>query len=261
MRTSDRSAHRLRHRLGALAAALALGVLLAGPATAATDDSPAATKPPAATPQAYAYWGSFLVEDGAWVFAPVGPSARPAQDGGVEGWRFATVGTDARARPPRAQPTFEEICEATEPVEGEVRVGVVLDYGRLVDAPPGEEVEPPAPRAACAQVPEGSSAEVVLDDVATLRAEAGVLCGLDGYPATTCQPAVDLPDAARAGEGPVDVAIGAPAPQAAPAPAPEAGVAAGPVGLGVAVAGALAVSAVVAAGGSLLLRRRRAARG
>ncbi|WP_298992308.1 SCO2322 family protein [uncultured Pseudokineococcus sp.] len=251
------------HRRGALrtlarrttAGAAAVAALLAvAPAASAT----------APAPEAVAYWGSFLVEDGAWAFAPVGPSARTAEDGTVEGWRFVTAPADARPRPPRGRPTFAELCQDVAPVEGQVRVGVVVDYGRPVDAPPGAQEEPPAARGACAQVPEGSSGEVVLDDVAALRAESGVLCALDSYPADVCQPAVPLPDAARAADGPVDVALGAPAPQAAAgadgaaadAPGPDS-LLAGPAGLAGAVAVALALAAGLSAGAARALRRRR----
>ncbi|MEJ5945152.1 SCO2322 family protein [Pseudokineococcus basanitobsidens] len=239
---------------GAAALGAVVALTLADPAAAAV--APTSTAASAA-PQAYAYWGSFLLRDGAWTFAPVGPSARTAEDGTVEGWRFATVGSGDRPRPPRGAPSFEEVCGEVEPVDGEVRVGVVVDYGRAVDAPPGSSDEPPGPRAACAQVPDGSSGEAVLDDVADLRAQDGVLCALDGYPVTTCQPAVDLPDAARAGDRPVDVAVGAPAPEvAAVDDAPAATGVAGPVGLAAAVAAALAVAAGLAVGGRALLRRR-----
>ena len=212
-------------------------------------------------PEAVAYWGSFLAEDGGWAFAPVGPSARTAEDGAVEGWRFATVAAGARPRPPRGLPGFEELCGQVPAVDGEVRVGVVLDFGRPVDAPPGADGEPPAPRGACAQVPEGSSGEVVLDDVATLRAEAGVLCAVDGYPAAVCQPAVPLPDAARAADEPVDVPVGAPVPPAAvdggDVAASPSSLLAGPVGLAGALAVALAASAALVAAGTALVRRRR----
>ncbi|NNH24210.1 hypothetical protein HLB09_14125, partial [Pseudokineococcus marinus] len=139
-----RGARRRRaHRRGALrtlarrttAGAASVAALLAvAPAASATAPAPA--------PEAVAYWGSFLVEDGAWSFAPVGPSARTAEDGTVEGWRFATAPADARPRPPRGRPTFAELCQDVAPVEGQVRVGVVVDYGRPVDAPPGAEEAP-----------------------------------------------------------------------------------------------------------------------
>ena len=245
----------------AAAAGALVVLLLAAPAAPAAVPATA----PTTAPEAVAYWGSFLAEDGAWAFAPVGPSARTAEDGSVEGWRFATAATGARPRPPRGLPAFEELCGDVPAVEGRARVGVVLDYGRPVDTPPGAgDQQPPPARGACAQVPEGSSGETVLDDVATLRAEAGVLCAVDGYPAEVCQPAVPLPDAARAADQPVDVAVGAPAP--APAPGASAGgtgakegvgVLAGPAGLAGALAVALALSAAVAAGGTALLRRAR----
>ncbi|WP_299035061.1 SCO2322 family protein [uncultured Pseudokineococcus sp.] len=246
-----------------MGAAGALGLLLPAASGAPAAAVAAATTTATAAPEAVAYWGSFLAEDGAWSFAPVGPSARTAEDGSVEGWRFATAAAGARPRPPRGLASFEDLCGEVPAADGRVRVGVVLDYGRPVDAPPGAQGEPPAPRGACAQVPEGSSGEVVLDEVATLRAEAGVLCAVDGYPAEVCQPEVPLPDAARAADQPVEIAVGAPAPASAgpvqDAPAAEAGedLLAGPVGLVGALVVALALAAGLAAGGLALLRRVR----
>ncbi len=238
--------------LAALAAATALAVLPLAPATATTAPADAG---------ATTYWGSFLVEDGAWAFAPVGPSGRPAVDGTVEGLRLATVADDAEPRPPRDLPSFDALCGDVAPAADQVRVGVVVDAGRPADlaALPGAATPPDAPRGACAQVPEGSVVTAALEDVAALRVEGGVLCAVDGLPRDVCQPAVDLPDAAAAPDEPVAVVLGAAPAVADASPAEEPSPLAGPLGLAGALAAALALSAGVAVAARSLLRRRGAA--
>jgi hypothetical protein len=242
-----------RPLLAALTAAAALLALPLAPAAAATAPEEAG---------ATTYWGSFLVEDGAWAFAPVGPSGRPAVDGTVEGLRLATVADDAEPRPPRDLPSFDALCADVAPAEGEVRVGVVVDAGRPADlaALPGAGTPPDAPRGACAQVPEGSVVTAALEDVAALRVEGGVLCAVDGLPRDVCQPAVALPEAAVAPDEPVDVVLGAAPAVPDAAPAEEPSTLAGPLGLAGALAAALALSAGVAVAARALLRRRGAAR-
>lgn len=162
-------------------AALCLGV----PAAAGASAGPA-----------YRFWGYYQAVDGEWQFAQTGPDATNPEDGSVEGWRFATAGPDD-PRFPRALPTFDDVCGATEPEPGSKRVAVVIDYGRDVDGPEG--AEPPSPRAECAVVPEDASGNDVLAAVAEVRSEQGLTCALDGYPATGCgDPVEALPEGAAA---------------------------------------------------------------
>ena len=184
----------VRRPIAVLAAAVALiglGGALAPTATAT---------PPSA---AYRFWGYFQQTGGAWQFAQTGPDGTNPADGSVEGWRFATAGpTDTRY--PRATPTFDDVCGDTDPVSGSKRVGVVIDYGRAVDG--AEGAEPPAPRAACAVVPESGSGNDVLAAVAEVRIEEGLTCAIDSYPASGCGDAVDpLPEAATAPDEEVDL--------------------------------------------------------
>ena len=143
---------------------------------------------PAYADTGYRYWGYFHWEaaDG-WQFATTGPADYTPKDGSVEGWRFA-VNVGKSARPPRTDGDFDAICAETPAQEGQKRVAVVIDYGLEEDAPKGEE--PPAPRGECALVPTDATGAQVLQAVADVRIEEGLTCGIDGYPARECGPAV-----------------------------------------------------------------------
>lgn len=157
-------------RLAALA--VLLGVVLATlvPATAANA-------------AAYRYWGYFQLSGTTWEFAPKGPADLTPADGSVEGWRFA-VGTEGSTRLPRATPTFDEICGETEEESGSKRVAVVIDYGRAADA--ADDTEPPAPVGRCAVVAEAATGLEVLAEVADVRQDKSLICGIDDIPATGC---------------------------------------------------------------------------
>lgn len=208
----------------------------------------------APTAAAFRFWGYFQQVDGAWQFAQTGPDGTSPADGSVEGWRFATAG-GSDVRFPRATPTFDEVCADTAPSSGSKRVAVVIDYGRVVDG--GEGAQPPAARSACAVVPEAGTGNDVVAAVAETRAEAGLMCALDSYPASGCGEPVDpLPAAAAAPDeevqlvGPVeDTPVDADAAETAP----DDG---GPgAGLWVGVA---ALVLIVAIGTAALARRRGA---
>jgi len=171
------------------------GVAIAAPAQAA----------------AYRYWGYFHLEKGAWAFAQSGPEQFIPKDGAVEGWRFA-VADESSVRDPRATPTFDTLCAATKVAAGTKRVGLVIDYGRPADSADG--TEPPAVRATCVAVPEkATGSDVLVAAGATLRLEKGLTCGIDGWPAAGCGPAVD-PVPAAAASPDTDVTIPAPTPSA-----------------------------------------------
>lgn len=217
-----------------------VGLVLAAPA----DASP--------TAPAFRFWGYFQQADGAWQFAQTGPDDASPADGSVEGWRFATAASDD-VRYPRATPTFEDVCGMTEPAGDSKRVAVVIDFGR--DADGGEGAQPPAARAACAQVPEAATGSDVLAAVAETRAESGLMCAIDSYPASGCGEPVDpLPPAAAAPDQEVQLAVAAAETAAGPEgsdPVPDDG---GPgAGLWVGVA---AVVLVAGLGAAALARRR-----
>lgn len=186
----------LRRLAAALAVLAAVLIGLAGPAAAA----------------AYRYWGYYQITDGAWAFATKGPDQLTPKDGSVEGWRFAVAG-ESDTRFPRAILSFAQICGSTPAQDGKKRVGVVIDYGRDADAESGT---PPAPRAACAVVDPAASGAETLAAVATARAEKGLICGLDSWPASGCGDEVtSVSAAAKAVDTPIVIAAPATTPTAA----------------------------------------------
>lgn len=173
-----------------LSGAAALTLSLALPVSAGADD-------------AYRFWGYYHWADPAWEFAQAGPAEHVPAEGDVEGWRYAVAGSDPRL--PRADGDFELICGGADAGDGEKRVAVVLDFGTTEDSPDGSA--PPAARGACAVVPEGANGAEVLAAVAEVRLdEAGLTCGVAGYPASGCGGPVDDP-APSGDEEPVDLAV------------------------------------------------------
>jgi hypothetical protein len=157
-----------------------------------------------ANAEAFRYWGYYASQDGAWVFAEAGPSEAIPADGSVEGWRFATA-DEASTRYPRAVGDFEQLCGSVPAEDGTKRVGVVIDYGTVEDAPDGDTV--PAARGACAQVPEDASGSGVLAAVAELRLDdGGFVCGVDGYPTDGCGDPVDG-EAPSGDEAPIELEL------------------------------------------------------
>ena len=183
-------------RRAATALALVVSVLLgaAAPALAAS----------------YRYWGFYELNAGAWAFASKGPDQITPADGAVEGWRFAVA--DENGRMPRAVLTFDQVCATTRAVAGKKRVAVVVDYGRPADVDAGT---PPAPKSGCAVLDPAATATQALAAVATPRVEKGLVCSLDGWPATGCGDAVAAPsDAAKAADTPIVIAAPTPTPTA-----------------------------------------------
>jgi hypothetical protein len=161
-----------------------------------------------ASAAAYRYWGYFQLQDATWAFASKGPDQLTPADGAVEGWRFAVAGeTDARL--PRATATFADLCGDTAAQDGKKRVGVVIDYGRTADSEDGKE--PPAPVGKCAVVDTKATGAEVLAAVASVRAEAGLVCGIDDQPATGCGGEVkEVSPEAKATDTPVPLAAATP---------------------------------------------------
>jgi hypothetical protein len=159
----------------------------------------------------YRFWGYYTWSDGSWAFATKGPDQTTPADGSVEGWRFAVSPASGDPRPPRAAGDFETICADTESVTGKKRVAVVIDAGLSSEAPSG--AEPPKARGACAQVDESASGAQVLAAVAESRAEKGLVCGIDGYPATGCGEPVDAAAPTKP-DAPVELALAEETPSA-----------------------------------------------
>lgn len=145
-------------------------------------------RPETADAAAFRYWGFYQWTDGHWAFATKGPDSVVPKDGAVDGWRYAVAGEKTPPRLPRAAGRFDRICASTPAKSGSKRVAVVLDYGLGAEAPGG--AEPPAPRGACARVPTDATSGEVLAEVAKTRLQKGMVCGIDGYPATGCSEAV-----------------------------------------------------------------------
>jgi hypothetical protein len=149
----------------------------------------------AANAAAYRYWGYYQLSGTSWQFAPKGPDQTTPADGSLEGWRFAVAG-ESDTRAPRVTTTFDAVCGDTKADPAKKRVAVVIDYGRPADQEDGST--PPAPVAKCASVPTAATGSEVLAAVAAVRAEKGLVCALDGRPATGCGGAVKEVSAAAA---------------------------------------------------------------
>ncbi len=245
-------ATRLRRSVGAVLTLVLVALTLGGTAgTAHAADS-------------YRYWSYFHVAGGRFVFAKTGPGDyTPAADA-IEGYRYGTS-TSAKGLAPRADLgvyTIGTICAGVKPGPGQKRVGVLIDYGTAADAGSGQT--PPKPRAACAVVPVDANGQQVLAKVAATRVK-GFLCGVDGYPVSTCS--VTVKDAAAPGtERPVAFALPAGASARASAAAASGSGAATPEPSTSSAAGssttvlvgtAIVVVLLVVGGGVALNRRTR----
>lgn len=151
--------------------------------------------PVARAESGYRYW-SFWVGDGTdWRFATEGPATTRTENGDVFGWRFAiTSATGSSDAQPRITPqeAFATACADVTAADGEHVIAIALDFGTADTAPEGEV--PPSARTECVVAVDGSTAAQSLSSIATLRVEQGFVCGVDGYPAAECAPAVDLPE-------------------------------------------------------------------
>jgi hypothetical protein len=146
-----------------------------------------AASPAHAEGDIYRYWTYFQVTNGKFVTSAKGPGEAVPADGSVEAYRYAAPADFAKPNLPRAdleELTFDTICEHVEAEDGKKRVAVIIDYGVAEDA--DGAAEPPAPTAACAQADEKATGLQVLTEVAKTRAEKGLLCAIEGYPAKDC---------------------------------------------------------------------------
>ena len=146
----------------------------------------------------YRYWTYWSGTEAGWVFSSVGPASASPEDGDVEGWRFAlSEGLGGQGAKPGQDPAavFEQLCAATPELSGTKRIAVLIDFGTAADAPP--EQTPPVVAGHCAQVPPGYTGSQVLQQVADIRSEGGLVCAISGYPSGECAPAVaDSPEVA-----------------------------------------------------------------
>lgn len=208
------------------------------------------TTAPANAADGYRYWGYYHVQSGDYAFAKTGPGGYTPKDGSEEAYRFGTS-TASQGVKPRAdltKLTFAAVCKDTPAAAGKKRVAVLLDYGTAADAN-GAKV--PAPRAACAQVATSANGQQVLAAVAPVRSSKGLVCALDGYPATGCGDQVKNATVPSA-EPTVAFAL----PAAADSSSGSSGGGSGSTPL---LVGGAVVVVVLAAGGLFLSRRTRTA--
>ncbi len=162
--------------------ALALiGLLAAAPAQAA----------------AYRYWTYWQGAASGWTFATAGPATTVPADGSVEGWRFAV--TTQAGRPgdrPGTAPDFATICGTATARAGSKRVALVVDPGPASIAPAGQS--PATPLTTCVVAPAEATGYQVLRSMTTVRTDAGLICGISGYPVDECAPVVDDAELAAA---------------------------------------------------------------
>jgi hypothetical protein len=197
---------------------------------------------PAQAESGYKFWGYYHLTGGEWVASTKGAEGYTPDDGDVEGFRYATTTQSDFNRPPRALPSFADICAGTEAANGEKRVGLVLDYGTTQDAPEGDT--PPQAEAACAVVPDDANTQQALESVKPLRVEKGLICAIDGYPSAGCAEQVKNATV-PANEKPVDLTM----PGESAAQDPQNSAVLPLVGVGALV--------VLLGGGAVLVARRR----
>ena len=177
--------HQRARRRGAALALLALGAMLlpVGITSAHAED-------------AYRYWSYWWgTADGSWEYAASGPADRVVTDGDVEGWRFLTSAEAVPSAKPGAPADFAALCPDGGPTQGQVRVGIVIDFGTTADTPSGDAIpEGENPQQQCITVAQGSTAEQVLAAANDVRSEQGAVCGIAGYPAAGCFEVVAVQD-------------------------------------------------------------------
>lgn len=161
----------------------------------------------ASADKGYRYWGYFQAapESNNWVAAMTGPTVE-LKDGAVEGHSFSISNAEVPAVAPSSNADFATLCADTPSAAGKIRVGLVINFGEANIAPSGEV--PPKAISTCALVKSGATGVDVLNTAVTVRNDSsGLLCGIEGYPATECAPEVDMPiaQAVATGENPSDL--------------------------------------------------------
>ena len=152
----------------------------------------------AATYRYWTYWWgdhTGVTSHTGWKFASVGPSGQNVSDQAVIGWRFATTSAAGTTKP-RTSSSYSSLCSDAKPANGDVRVAVVVDFGSSSDWPPHET--PPVTGhvyTSCVTVASGSRATVALAAarLSLRQSSDGLVCGIDGFPASECAPIVTSP--------------------------------------------------------------------
>ena len=178
-------------------AALVVGVLTALPLVGVA----LVTSATPASASTYRYWTYWWGTDTGkphtgWKFASQGPASHGVADGWVLGWRFATSSV-AGGKAPRVSATYSSLCHTAKPTDGSVRVALVIDYGTASDAPPGEKPPTTASvRVECLVLSSSARGTAAFTDATprvVVRADNGLICGLDGYPRSECAPVIADP--------------------------------------------------------------------
>ncbi len=140
---------------------------------------------------AWRYWSYWTATDGTWQLAMTGAADVEAVDGSVQGWRYITAGLEIGEEfSPRSDANFEAICGDTPKSETTARVAIVVDFGDASDY--SEGVSLPEIISECVVVDSGSPSTLLLPDVVDLREEAGLICGINGLPASGCGEEVEI---------------------------------------------------------------------
>ncbi len=155
---------------------------------------------PASEAAAYRYWTYWTASEANWTFATKGPAFRVPEDGTVEGWRFAITETVAGTAP-RTSVSFNDVCGDTPTQQDRKRIALIIDPGVATDAPTGENGG--SAWAACVVAALGATGFDILTAEVTVRTQRGLICALNGFPATECAPVLaDTPPAETAKPSP-----------------------------------------------------------
>ncbi|MEI6624210.1 MAG: SCO2322 family protein, partial [Actinomycetes bacterium] len=170
------------------AAVLASSVMLLVLPATATFATPAASASDGVSVY-WTYWSAGA--NGDWSYVEQGAGAIIPADGSSQGWRYGTGSTPTYSESPRTSPDFERTCASTPAAAGMKRVAVVVDFGTVAEAPPGQS--PPARLADCANVPSAANGLQVVSAVTpTRQSPDGMMCGISGYPSSGCFQQVPL---------------------------------------------------------------------
>lgn len=207
MRTICSPPTRIVGRLGGLSgAALAIAAIgvLGAPASGANPPTSVSAGPsPSDSGQVYVYWSFWTSADSTWVSSSEGPANTRPTDGSVQGWRYGPGPEPSGSQTPRSAPDFQTACAGTPGGDGFTRVAVFVDFGPASIAPEGNR--PPGPVAGCARVATGSNGLQALAAIAAVRQDSnGMVCGVNGYPASGCSAQVPAADLTGSGAGPAN---------------------------------------------------------
>jgi hypothetical protein len=134
----------------------------------------------------YRYWTFWTGNpDGTWTFAQKGAADTKLTGGAVTGWRFTISPASGATAQPRVNPLFNTLCKPIPLPSGAIQVAVVIDYGVASEAP-ANDTPVAGPVTKCVVITKGASAADALSKAGVVRASKGLVCGINGYPATEC---------------------------------------------------------------------------